>query len=77
MFAYLAFNDILTAQLGIIYLVTLALKLIFFTIIFKAVIFSETSLPRVDRIAMLIPMLLFLTIEVLFISKILNKTLVK
>ncbi|WP_370458286.1 DUF6168 family protein [Cellulophaga sp. L1A9] len=70
---YLAYADILKEQLSLIYLATLFLKLIFFAILFKSTVFSEVSIPRIDRFSMLIPLILFLTVEVLFISKILKK----
>ncbi|WP_425594200.1 DUF6168 family protein [Cellulophaga baltica] len=73
LFAYLAFSDILKEQLGLIYLATLFLKLIFFAIVFKSAVFSEAVIPRIDRFSMLIPLILFLFVEVLFISKILKK----
>lgn len=73
LFAYLVFANILKEQISLIYLATLFLKLIFFVILFKSVVFSETPLPRIDRLSMLIPLIVFLTIEVLFIAKILKK----
>lgn len=73
LFAYLAFADILKNQLGLIYLAALFIKLIFFAILFKSLLFSEVILPRSDRFSMLVPLIIFLSVEVLFISKILKK----
>jgi len=73
LFAYLAFADLLKTQLGLVYLAALFLKLIFFTILFKNAVFSDIIIPRIERFSMLIPLLLFLFVEVIFISKILKK----
>ncbi|WP_366135765.1 DUF6168 family protein [uncultured Maribacter sp.] len=72
-FGYLAFSNILENQLGLIYLAALFLKIIFFVIIFKDVILSETPIPRIERVYMLFPLILFLSVEVLFISRILRR----
>lgn len=60
-------------QLGFIYLSTLLLKLIFFAIIFRDLIFHEQVLTTFDRISLLIPVVLFLSFEVLFVSKIFKR----
>lgn len=73
LFTYLAFNGILKDQLGIIYLITLTLKFLFFAGIFKELILSKNSLPRLDRVSMLVPLIIFLAVEVVFISKTLKK----
>jgi len=73
LFAYLSHADILKNQLGLIYLATLFLKIIFFAIIFKDLVLGTTPLPRLERIYMLVPLALFLTFEVFFISKILKR----
>lgn len=73
LFAYLAFSNILENQLGLIYLGALFLKIIFFVIIFKNIVLSETPIPRIERVHMLLPLVLFLSVEVLFISRILRR----
>ncbi len=73
LFAYLAFSNILENQLGLIYLGALFLKIIFFVIIFKNIVLSETPIPRIERVHMLLPLALFLSVEVLFISRILRR----
>ncbi|QWX83680.1 hypothetical protein H0I23_14675 [Cellulophaga sp. HaHaR_3_176] len=73
LFAYLASAEILKQQLGFVYLGTLFLKIIFFVIIFEELVFGATPLPRIERFYMLVPLALFLTVEVLFISKILKR----
>jgi len=73
LFAYLAYSDILKNQLGLIYLGVLFLKIIFFVLIFKDVVLSTTPIPRIERASMLVPLVLFLLVEVLFVSKILKR----
>lgn len=73
LFAYLSFANILKNQLGLIYLATLFLKIIFFAIIFKDLVVGTSPLPRLERVYMLVPLALFLTFEVFFISKILKR----
>jgi hypothetical protein len=63
----------LKEQIGLIYLATLFFKIIFFAILFKSTMFSEVPLPQSDRISMLVPLGVFLSVEVFFISKILKK----
>ena len=60
-------------QLGFIYLGTILLKLILFSIIFHKTIFSEKGLPFSARLSLFIPMLVFLLIETVFVTKILKK----
>lgn len=60
-------------QLGFIYLTTLVLKIILFSIIFYQPIFKEENLPQTARISLLIPAIIFLLTEAFFIIKILNK----
>lgn len=59
-------------QLGYIYLGTLLLKIVLFSIIFYQSIFTEEELSKISRISMLIPALIFLLIEAIFVAKILN-----
>jgi len=60
-------------QLGFIYLGTLLLKLVLFSIIFYQSIFTEEELSKISRISLLIPALIFLLTEAIFVAKILNK----
>ena len=60
-------------QLGFIYLGTIPLKLILFSIIFHKTIFSEEGLPFSARLSLFIPMLVFLLTETVFVTKILKK----
>lgn len=60
-------------QLGFIYLGTILLKLILFSIIFHKVIVSEEGLPFSARLSLFIPMLIFLLTETVCITKILKK----
>jgi len=60
-------------QLGFIYLGTFLLKLVLFSIIFYQSIFTEEELSKISRISLLIPALIFLLTEAIFVAKILNK----
>ncbi|WP_430929192.1 DUF6168 family protein [Polaribacter marinivivus] len=60
-------------QLGFIYLGTLLLKIVLFSIIFYQSIFTEEELSKISRISLLIPALIFLLTEAIFVAKILNK----
>lgn len=60
-------------QLGFIYLVTIVLKIVLFGIIFYSSIFKTENLTDVARISLLIPTLLFLLTEAIFVIQILNK----
>ena len=63
----------LSEQIGFIYLATLVLKIILFSIIFYQPIFKEENLVQSARISLLIPAIIFLLTEVIFVAKILNK----
>ena len=60
-------------QLGFIYLGTIIFKITVFAVIFYKSVF-EVDLTNAQRIALIIPMAIFLFIEVFFVAKILNKT---
>lgn len=60
-------------QLGFIYLGTIIFKIIVFAVIFYKSVF-EVDLTNAQRIALIVPMAIFLFIEVFFVAKILNKT---
>lgn len=60
-------------QLGFIYLGTIIFKITVFAVIFYKSVFA-VDLTNAQRIALIIPMAIFLFIEVFFVAKILNKT---
>jgi len=60
-------------QLGFIYLGTIIFKITVFAVIFYKSVFA-IDLANAQRIALIIPMAIFLFIEVFFVAKILNKT---
>lgn len=65
--------DNIFPQLGFIYLATIFLKIILFTIFFYTSIFPEETLSQIARLSLLIPMIVFLLTEAFFIAKVLNK----
>ncbi|WP_371873544.1 DUF6168 family protein [Seonamhaeicola sp. ML3] len=60
-------------QLGFIYLGTLVLKMIFFSIVFKKEVLDLPDLTKIESINLLIPLFIFLFVEVYFIAKILQQ----
>lgn len=60
-------------QLGFIYLGTIILKIVVFAAVFYKSVFT-VDLTTAQRIALIVPMAIFLIIEVFFVAKILNKT---
>ena len=72
-FFILSSKEKLFQQLGFIYLGVLMLKIILFCGVFYNPIFTIEKLPKIDSISLLIPIALFLILEVFFIAKILNK----
>lgn len=63
----------LETQLGFIYLPTLFIKGVLFYAAFKDSVFNIEILSTAERLGLLIPLLLFLGLEVYFIVKILSK----
>jgi hypothetical protein len=63
----------LQSQLGFIYLPTLFIKGVLFFIIFKSSLFNSETLTITERLHLLIPFLLFLALEVFFITQILRE----
>jgi hypothetical protein len=63
---------LLKPQLGYIYLPTMFIKGVLFYLSFKNSVFAIDNLSVAERLNLLIPLLLFLVLEVLFIIKILN-----
>ncbi|MDP5107265.1 MAG: DUF6168 family protein [Polaribacter sp.] len=72
-FKVFSFVDNIFPQLGFIYLATIFLKIILFTVFFYKSIFPEESLSQTARLSLLIPTIIFLLTEAFFIAKILNK----
>ncbi len=60
----------LRPQLGFIYLVSVVLKLVLVGYVFKDVLIDQEKIAMSTKLALLIPALLFLFVEVFFISKI-------
>ena len=60
-------------QLGFIYLGTIIFKITVFVVVFYKSVFA-VDLTNAQRIALIIPMAIFLFIEVFFVAKVLNKT---
>lgn len=61
------------SQLGFLYLGTLIVKLLLFSAIFSATLFSEELLSYSEKLSLLIPVFIFLLPEVYFVYKILMK----
>lgn len=59
-------------ETGYLYLGLLMVKLGLFILIFKESIFSERGLTKVDKTCILLPLLFFLAIETIGVSKLLN-----
>jgi len=59
-------------QLGFIYIFALITKLFIFILVFKNVIFQHENITKVESLNLLIPVFLFLFLEVYFIIKILK-----
>lgn len=72
-FALLSNNEKLRPQLGFIYLGSFVVKILVFCLVFYNPIFTLEKLVRTQRISLIIPMLVFLILEVYFMIKILNK----
>ncbi|MAD97454.1 MAG: hypothetical protein CMB99_09035 [Flavobacteriaceae bacterium] len=74
-FEFLSRIKNLRPQLGFIYLVSVVLKLVLVGYVFKDVLIDQEVIALSTKLALLIPSLLFLFAEVIFISKIiLRKT---
>ncbi|QOD59909.1 hypothetical protein H9I45_11180 [Polaribacter haliotis] len=65
--------DKLFPQLGFIYLGTLVVKLILFAIFFYNPLFTVDSFSFSEKIALFIPLFIFLLTEAIFVLKILNQ----
>lgn len=70
---FFSFKKSLQPQLGFIYLPTLFIKGVVFFIAFQSSIFRLDVLTTTERLNLLIPLLLFLGLEVYFVVKIITK----
>ncbi|OIQ23537.1 DUF6168 family protein [Lacinutrix sp. MedPE-SW] len=60
-------------QLGFVYIFSFVLKFLFFAAVFKESIFKAENLSKTESLNLLIPLGIFLFLEVYFIAKILNQ----
>lgn len=60
-------------QLGFLYLAAMVAKVGIFSLLFSDILFSTLVLSRMDSLSLLIPIFLFLFLEVVIIVKILNQ----
>ncbi|MFS4483553.1 DUF6168 family protein [Hyunsoonleella sp. 2307UL5-6] len=58
-------------QLGFLYLFTLVIKVGIFALLFKNSILALSNLTKIERLNMLIPLFVFLFLEIFFISRLL------
>ena len=72
LFSFLSNTEKFRDQLGFLYLFSVSLKIIIFCFVFYDSIFRADSFTNIESANLLIPMGLFLIIEVFFISKTLN-----
>lgn len=56
------------SQLGFVYIFTMVTKFLFFAVIFKKTVFNIDSLTKTESLNLLIPLFLFLFLEVYFIT---------
>ena len=64
--------DKMPNQAGYAYLASIFLKIGFFVLVFKASVFSNEQLTKPERFSLVIPLFLFLIIEAIAVSKLLN-----
>lgn len=73
-FEFFSFIKKIIPQLGFIYLPTLFIKGAIFFMAFRSTIFNLETLTTTERLNLLIPLLLFLGLEVFFVVKIIRKS---
>jgi len=73
LFFFASKNEKYNDQLGFLYLVSFALKLIVFSIVFWKSILSIDSISKFESVSLLVSIGVFLIVEVIFISRILSK----
>lgn len=71
-FRVLARYNKLFEQLGFIYMALLVVKIVIFASLFYPQLLGDNLLPRFYRASLLIPVIVFLPLEVIFISKIMQ-----
>ena len=71
-FQLLASNPKFFEQLGFLYMGALVFKIVIFAILFYPQLLGDILLSRFYRVSLLIPVIVFLPLEVIFISKIMN-----
>ncbi|WP_220455449.1 DUF6168 family protein [Tenacibaculum pelagium] len=64
--------DKMPNQAGYAYLASVFLKMGFFVLVFQATVFANEQLTKPERFSLVIPLFLFLIIEAIAISKLLN-----
>ncbi len=64
--------DKMPNQAGYAYLASVFLKMGFFVLVFQATVFANEQLTKPERFSLVIPLFLFLIIEAVAISKLLN-----
>lgn len=62
-------------QLGFLYLGSMVFKITVFCVIFHDILFSSLVLTKADSLSMLIPIFIFLIIEVSIVVKIINRNI--
>ncbi|WP_371863328.1 DUF6168 family protein [Patiriisocius marinistellae] len=62
-------------QLGFLYLGSMVFKITVFCVVFNELLFSSLVLSKADSLSMLIPIFIFLLIEVSIIVKIINRNI--
>jgi len=72
-FHLLSSNEKIFPQLGFIYIALLVFKIAAFTAMCYPQLMGDQYLPRFERASLLIPVFVFLVLEVFFVSKILQR----
>ena len=74
-FSILYHTNRFKSQIGFLYLASVAVKIVLFSIIFSKQLFTvDSSFPKQEAVNLLIPIMLTLAIEIFFISKLLNNS---
>ncbi len=72
-FLILSEKESIFEKLGFLYLGTLVFKIILFYAVFYNPVFTAQDLTKIERISLLIPIAIFLSVEVYFIARILSR----
>lgn len=72
-FQILSKNQKVFEQLGFLYIGMLVFKIVVFTAMFFPQLMGDQPLPHFYRVMMLLPIFIFLTLEVIFVSKIMRE----